>query len=305
MEVSPNPIPILSYASPRDRVVLRRDATNKIMGAIAYMIVGPFIGLLLGLFAAGAISALGRKLHINDHISTVCSLAAVALCVLGILAWAIHDYRRRAFQEYVITPYSIESAVGRKRYIWSIDEVSGIRLKDGGRRVVLDLTSGRYVHFDMELAPAAAVLRALHTGMLSEIAHRHEMTIESGQTLISKDLGLGAVPLAARIAVRIVMAVLAIFTIRFALIGARHLSDSLINLRQCAFAFSGGIRISREGVAALHHAKSIAWDEISHVKISATGCHIYSSEGRRISLSPYARHYCDVCQMLSRRGLVK
>lgn len=285
-----------------DEVVLRRAGTSTALGAVVYLVIGPFFGALLGLFAMGLIGALlERTFGAPDRVSIPVSFVVGFACLLGGMAWAFHDFRRRAGVEIVLGPGRLSRRLGRRVRTWTAADVEGIRLANAGRDVLINLAGERPLRIPGDLVAAATVVRLLERFLVPALADRHADRLAAGDTIVIRDLGLRAIPTAVREVARLVCfgALL-----RLTPDGRAQAHAALVGLRQCARGIRGGFSLRPGGLQAAADGPLIPYDQVTAVRVDPVGLRVETLRGFLIA-SPAASHYFDVCHLLRRYATVQ
>ena len=289
------------------RVVFRRHVSDKVAGAIVYLIAGPFFGGLLGvIFGLLAFGLLYATFHLSEEHAGQGGVVVAGLGVVVGLVWAYREFRRRSSTQLFIEKDAIEYVVGRKSIRCTIEEISGVRLANAGKQVVIDRENGAAIRVPTEFLGARQLMPHLRNGPLIGVAARHEASVTSGGSIEVRDVGLLAIPLAGREVLRLMLGLICLPGLHLAMEGVKNISVALAGIRYCVRGLRGGFVVTREGLGDVRDpTQRLSWGRVSRVRVDSSGLRIEGDQGGAFTASPYAEHYCDVCVMLERRGLLQ
>ena len=287
----------------RDRIVFRRNTGEKALGIFVYFIAGPLIGILIATMAGFLTYALLQEtLKLPNAVVVTGIVIVMGGVIYASLAWVIRVFRRRAFEEYIFTPTTIEYAQGRNRSIWQLGDIAGLCLAKSASEIAMDLASGRRVVFDSSIAQIGELLPVLLQSILPDLARRHESAIAAGQVIVVRDLGLCAIPTAIKGVFEFLHGIACLVSISHALDAKLFLSGSMTRFREAARGFRGGMRISKDGVVSMKDNTLVPWAQITDIQIDRVGLRVFSSHATPICVTQYATHFYDLCRLLHERG---
>jgi hypothetical protein len=162
------------------------------------------------------------------------------------------------------------------------------------------MRGSRALRVPLELARANELLPHLEPLVIEPLARRLEARVAAGDTLASRDLGWGAVPLAVWCAALIAAGAAALLTVRFAeaAIGAIH--RGIVGLRQSCRGFRGGLHVEANGLRAPGATAARPWSQLA-IKSDSAGLIVHDGTSRPLRLSSSATNFVIVRALLLRR----
>ncbi len=156
--------------------VYRRESASKLVGCLVYLVVAPFVALILALFIAVplmfGLEALG--VSGSKDLGGLAFVVLLPLMGVGVAIWGYRDYRRRASLEVVIDRDRVTIRRGRAEQVLLFEDVISVRLVPTPEdfACVLGRRSGGRVQLPLEVAWFTMVRGALEITLIRQMVSR-------------------------------------------------------------------------------------------------------------------------------------
>jgi hypothetical protein len=283
----------------------QRAGSSRVVGCLVYLVVAPFVALLLAIFLTLPITFALEALGVPRERSGEALLVTLPLVGIGVAAWGYRDYRRRAALEVVVDRDLVTLVVNSRPRVLKFEEVASIRLVPTRLdfACVLAPRSGRVLRLPIEVAPFKLVRESLDVTLIPRLASRLEERIAGGEATTLRISYLRILMTALRATGAMLMGVLMLVNPWWFAMGILFVNHAIIVMRQSWLGFRGGVVLERDGVRRLSDAPATltGWNHLEQIQADPIGLVLRSTSGQVFALSALTDDFWPALRWINSR----
>lgn len=163
----------------------RRAGESKIVGFLVYLVVVPILSVTIGVMLGGLFYWIGMSLGLPEKVAGLSFSVAFVTSFIGLLLFAISDFKRRAFAEVVIFQDRLFVSNNGVKSEIRFEDISAVKFFRDGRALgcELALADGTCVRFPSDVASFFAVRRASDETYIEFLRSRADYSLKNGSIL--------------------------------------------------------------------------------------------------------------------------
>lgn len=284
-------------------VSYQRPGASKLVGCLVYLVVAPFVALLLTIFASLPLLIGGDAFGFSKDLVAVVFYLLLLAIGAGVAVRGYREYRRRSALEVVVDLHALWTIVESRETLVRFEDVAWIRLSPTGSdfACVLGLRTGDVVHLPPEVAPFSLVSQDLETTLIPEMVRRLDETLARGEAVsmhVPRPQLLA--PTLRALGTMLVSPWLLLSPWRFPL-GIRLLAHAALVLRHAWLGLRGGFELHRDGLRRTADSAVVPWNRLVRIRSDPLGLVLGSNDGQVFALSLLAVNFWPVLRWLNAR----